>query len=501
MDLTAATPEASPSWTALRSPALFWGVLALVSLLALATRFYKLAEPSFWEDELFTVKWSQRLTDGKFGNRWLAYIPSAAGMMAAGVDLPEVEDDHTWTWRAAGINEWNARSSTALIGFLSIPLLAIASRRILSPRAVILLAILLTLSTWHLWMSQVARFYMQQFLFYNLALVVYYDASERKRIPGLVAAAVLLVLAYMSQLTSVLLLGVVAADYAISLLRRQPVFRLPPIVLVGLAILGAVGAAGLVWWFWGTYNPNKFTGSPQPPKVFTLGYLLMVGLPTVAAAALAWWWLLPRQPRLAIYLGLSIVVPPAVFLVLGALGFDVHVRYTFVALYAWMALAAIGLDAAFDFVESRAGWVLASAPAAMLMSSLLFNDYVYFTTGEGYRPRWREAFAYVERHRRPGEAVWGDFVAALQGRYYLGEENVQWFSKTPTVEELRAMSGPAWIVFRATEPAAGRRSGELDEVADLRAYFNTQNVQPFHSLHVYYLDPAKLGQAPEATNP
>ena len=39
------------------------------------------------------------------------------------------------------------------------------------------LCLLLALSPWHLWMSQVSRFYMQLFLLYNLALLLYYQAT------------------------------------------------------------------------------------------------------------------------------------------------------------------------------------------------------------------------------------------------------------------------------------------------------------------------------------
>ena len=186
--------------------------------------------------------------------------------------------------------------------------------------------------------------------------------------------------------------------------------------------------------------------------------------------------------------------------VLGWVGYDVHVRYTFVALFAWLALAALALDELVEAIEPRLGRALAWAPLAVLVAGLLFNAYVYFGPGSGYRARWRDALAYVEAHRQPGQAVAGDYVARLLTRYYLREADVAEIPTRLKAEDLAKLTQPTWIVFRATEPAAGARSEILDRHADLRAYFNVQNVQPFHAVHVYFYDPASAAAmaAPKA---
>ncbi|NJR43602.1 MAG: hypothetical protein HC767_14075 [Akkermansiaceae bacterium] len=66
-------------------------------------------------------------------------------------------------------------------------------------------AFLLAVSTWHLHMSQTGRFYVQQMLFFNMAMLLYVHARLIGSVPRLVAALACLFLAFMSQPPAILL--------------------------------------------------------------------------------------------------------------------------------------------------------------------------------------------------------------------------------------------------------------------------------------------------------
>ena len=93
----------------------------------------------------------------------------------------------------------------------------------------------------------------------------------------------------------------------------------------------------------------------------TMGMVYLIGVPMVVIAALGFWALLQRNERLAILLAAASVVPLAVFIGLNLLGKDTHVRYTFVALFAWLTLAAIGIEATVAALRSRWGTVVGLA--------------------------------------------------------------------------------------------------------------------------------------------
>ena len=115
----------------------------------------------------------------------------------------------------------------------------------------------------------------------------------------------------------------------------------------------------------------------------------MVGVPMVAMAALGVW--APsrrRHERLAILLVASALLPLAIFAVFNTLGKDAHTRYTFVALFAWLALPAVGIEL---MVEEPVGCAGAprplGCPSASLLSTYAVADYMYMTGGAGYRGR------------------------------------------------------------------------------------------------------------------
>ena len=80
-------------------------LLAIITLMAFALRFYKLGEWSFWGDEMYTLRDSQAVFDLDILRGRITNI--ATYFVLAGLET----------------NEWSARLFPALVGVASIPLL------------------------------------------------------------------------------------------------------------------------------------------------------------------------------------------------------------------------------------------------------------------------------------------------------------------------------------------------------------------------------------------
>lgn len=461
---------------------------------ALLLRFYNLDQWGLWDDELYSVQHAAELATGLVDYRVLAWLPHLIGFELAGIDMASVGPKDFWAWQAAGLSEWTMRAPVALLGALTILVLGLMSQPTFGRRRTLWLCLLLALSPWHLWMSQVARFYMQLFLFYNLALLLYYRATTEGHLGRAAASMVCVVLAFYTTPIALMILGVFGIDIAASWGRRRPTGMRPAFWALGVAAL-ALCALGVLSKL--AVRPQEyaaFMGTEQSIPVMTMGMVYLIGPPMVVMAALGFWALLQRNERLAVLLAAAAVVPLAVFVAFNLLGKDTHVRYTFVALFAWLALAAFGIELMVAALRPRVGVVAAGLPALALVSTFVLSDYIYMTGGAGYRGLWRQAAAYIEAHRRPGELVGGDWAAHRMAQYYLGDPDAvllpHGFSEHDVLE---LAPRPAWILLQAHHPSAGNRSDQLTAAGTLQAYFANRIAQPYHAINVYYHAP------PEAT--
>ncbi len=473
---------------------LFGLCLLLITILAGGMRLYNLSEYSFWEDELYTVRSASSQGNWQLSKQF-GFIPTTLGLWADGVELSEITWDNVDQWQALGVRPFGARIGSCLIGILTIPLLGLAGRRLLGDRATLIAALLLTVSPWHLFWSQAARFYTLQFLFYNLALIWYLRTCRERSNKLAVLAGLALLLAYLSQPPALLISLVLAADVILCLIRRDPI-RLRPIgwiagiaavvICIGLHLYDSAHSAG-DWEAWGKLQGHSW-------KVLAASTVFRNGPVIVTLAVLSAIGLARTQTRLTLYLIAGATLP---VIALMALSFTkqygyVHERYSFIVHYAWLALAALGLAAAWDAgSKQRYGAALAGATTAAIVVSMLWTDLAYYTHGHGNRRRWNEAFAYVAQHQKPGEDV-----ATLSSqstpiaRYYLQTSDVMPYADFPTSpEKLDALTKPTWLVLPAVSATRGEMFPWLNDRADLKRYYDLRILQPFASIRVYYHAP------------
>jgi hypothetical protein len=459
---------------------------------ALLLRFHNLEEWGLWVDELFSVQHAAELAAGRINSRFFAYLPTVIALELSGVDMLSVDPRGIWTWRAAGITEWNMRAHVALLGAISILMLGLLGVRTFGTRASVLLCLLMALSPWHLWMSQSSRFYVQLFLLYNLALLLYYQAMEGRAVRRALVAMGCMWLACCTTPIALMIVTIFGVDVGTNWLRSPNLRMHPSFWAVGAASLAACVAAILVLLTGGIHRYFTFAGTPQPIAVMTMGTAYLVGTSMVVMAAFGFWAMLhSERRRLAILLLTSALLPLVIFAAFKLAGKDAHLRYLFVTLFPWLALAVVGIERIATTMQERWGAVASWLPAVALLSEFVVSDYVYMTGGAGYRGQWRQAMAYLEEHRRPGELVAGDLVGQKMAMYYLEESDAVLLPREGVSQSAmrELVPGPAWIVISVYEPSAGDRTRSFEAAGQLRAYFANRIAEPNHTINVYYYTP------------
>jgi len=464
----------------------FWLCLVMVTTLAAGLRIHNLDRASFWVDELNTVRGVADLS-GMHKSKVFGYVPTALGLWAYGVNPSDIPIEAPEKWQSMGINEWTCRLPSALIGILTIPLLGLACCRLLGPRVASILMLLLAVAPWHIYWSQASRFYTQQFLFYNICLIWYFIATRDASRMRMAWSLAVLLLAFLSQPPALVIAAVFALDWLWGLVRRQPV-RWGVFGWVGAIVTLVICAAVLSLDV--SRNPSQwsqFAGDHyNTVRTMILGTVFMVGPAVVMFGLVSVWGRLRRGDRLVTFLLLAAVTPPIVYAIVSIRSY-VGLRYAFVCVFGWLALAAIGIDRTYAVLRQRLGVVTATVPGALVLVSMAWTNYGYYTSGVGYHTRWRDAFAYVAAHRQPGDKV--ACPKPMVGRYYLQDAAVQVMPHSR--DQLVALDSPTWLVDETDDVIRGKVHSWMNDVTELKAYFDVRVVQPHSSVKVFRFDPAR----------
>ncbi len=471
-------------------PQTFWLALLGITGLGIAMRLLWLDRPSFWIDELYTVMHTTRFGDGNLTKQF-GYIPTLLSLALGGA-LPErALSENPEQWSALGVTHTLVRLPSVVIGSLTILLLGWLARGLVGARVALWFAVFLAVAVWHLHMSQTGRFYVQQLLFYNLGLLLYFRATTLGSLPRLALGMLMLFLGFMSQPPALVLGGVIFVDWLLQARFKNPKRLTIPAVFAGSAAAAACAAVLVYDVSQRTDEWTQFAGqTSQRWDIIVMGVVWLVGPAAMLVALIGWLRLLQHDGRLALYLGVAAVLPVFAMAVLGATGQFVHVRYTFIALPAWLLLAACGAvrgprdhDA-----PDLAADLRAAAPGLLVVVASLLQCLAYYTGGGGYRPLWQKAYAYIDARRAEGDLVAGDEHAYWQARYYLADASPVRVMGTELWDLLATTDRRVWIVDKGGVGGVSRWP-TLQDRADLRMYFDAQVLQPFSTIRVYVYDP------------
>lgn len=363
-------------------------MLALVVLLAAFLRFYKLGEWSFWGDEFFTV-------GGREDGFNYTLIRSSLSMSLIQFVVGQF-----------GITEWYARLVPALLGVVSIPVLYWLTKKMFNPEVGLAAALLLAVSTWHVYWSQNARFYVPLLLFYTAALIFFHLGLEQDRLWYFVATIFFLGLATKERLLALFFVPVVVSYVAILWLipfERPAGLRWRNLLVFFAPLLGS----GL--FFAGPYLQNlsawmKGFGNVNNNPVWLLVVVIYyVGLPTVIAAGLGAVYFLAKKDRGVLLLSLGAVVPLIILMGLALFHYTAS-RYVFMTLTSWVILAAL---AAVELIRQSRGQhkILAASLLLLLVAGSLGENVLYYRYQNGNRDNWKDAFELVKAEKQAGDLV------------------------------------------------------------------------------------------------
>lgn len=464
-------------------PAYQFALLAAITLLAAALRFYQLGQWSLWIDEIFTISRAQ--THFSDLSALLRNLPTTLW-------LPFSMIFTEWSLKAFGTTEWSARLASALIGIFSIPILFFPARKTMGSGAALILALLLAVSPWHLFWSQNARFYTALMLFYSLAAFAFFFAIEHNRPKYLLLFYVLLYFAASERLIAIFILPVILVYLAaLSLLRIEKppglhrhsllVLFAPMILMVLFDVVRYTITGSSITLF----AIDAFAGQQfeDPARLF-VAIIFNIGLPVIALALVGGLYLLLKKSRLGLFFLLSAMLPLVLLVLLNPIMFTKD-RYVFMTLPCWLILAAITIK---ELVRQTQGLgkLLALAVIVMLVAEAAGNNLLYYRVNDGNRRDWRAAFEMIKERAVDGDvfvAWWPEFSP-----YYLGQEIVPW--KDVKVETVLRSGKRYWFVVDS-ETVWGNmplkvwleQNGDLIDILYLRL-----PEDDFH-LRIYLYDP------------
>jgi mannosyltransferase len=487
------------SVTADRRPAPVAIVLLVgLILLAIALRFYRLGAWGFESTEMFTLRDSIHLRPNN--PRPLVYLLN-----------------YYLVRPLTPLDEFGLRLLPALFGVLATPLFYLVSRRLVGARAALFGTAMLTVSSFHVYYSQYARYWTLVFLLSAVyPYAIYLGLRERNR-GALAVGLVTGVLAVMAHPVAVLLVGGLflwlLASYVrldqLSLLWQQKAVRWATLVVVVVGVAIAVRYIPVLR-NWISERDTGKGGSfllhiPSTPGVkqltLLLGFVDMVTIPVVLAGVVGIYLLWQRDRPLARLLTCLWIFPVA-FIFLLSFRTAVSTVYMIAATPVFFIGTGVFLDRLADVDWNlRPRWLLAATVMAIMIAHdvpTLISQY-----RDGRRWDFRGAAQWLEAQRAPGDVIYSDQSQVLQ--HYLPGAEVQRLRGDveplmETARQLREAGGgrALWVVmpgpshaFR-TNPNLGTLKGWLYQNCQLRNTIGVGRLDFRQNLLQIYRCPSQL---------
>lgn len=459
-------------------------LVAAVSLLGAALRFYKLGDWSFWVDELYTIGRAQAHTN------WAALLdlwwrPSPSVWLTG------------WAISVLGVSEASARLVPAVVGSLSVPILYFPMRRMWGSSTAKIAMLLIAISPWHIFWSQNARFYTSLMLLYALAAFALFFAFEEDRPAYIGAFYVLLWLAVGERFLALFLVLVVGLYVLLLAILPMPkprgwkprtfAFLLAPGLLAAAGDLAAYAITGDSY-LAGALELAYSTPIDDPLR---LGVLVAfhLGLPVVTLALIAGIDQLRAWSRPGLFTVVGAIVPVALLLAANPFLFTVD-RYVFVTLPSWIMLAAVGVVGLHRLI-AREGKLLATGVLMVMVADAMGAHLLYYQVNQGNRPDWRGAFQAVEARWQPGDQLVS--TRAEIGRFYTGRGVTQLVDFDPATA---GSTTRYWFVLDSEGFWHASKNGFWVEQHATLVDFRYLRVWENINLRTFLLDPASPRKLP-----
>lgn len=427
--------------------AAWWGALTGLVVLAGVTRIFRLTAWGLAGDELFTWFDSLNFRPTLFGRPLLYAL------------------NHYLVRPLLSLDAFGLRFLPATFGIVSVPVIALVARRLVSDRAALLAALLVVFSAWHLNLSQQARYYTLVYLIASVTPAALW-IGLRDRSKGWIGAGLVLGgVGFFAHPTTILPIGgFLLWWFGHGVLRTDGRRR-------RVAIIGSValGVAGLLL---GVQLLRQWTALGQEWGIggasLLISYVTRLGTGPAAASVggVILLWLSGRR-SLATFLVAVVLGPVALLAVLGRV---VSVRTAY--LFATAPYALLGAGVFLDRVMARfEASVERYLVGAVLTGTVIATVLPWYVSHylDGGNPDVRGAAAYVAERYEPEDAVVAE--QPLTVRYYEPQLGAVALHRNPSRLDsiwrragARTPPGDLWIlpVVRSQGGFGLRRLGEAE---------------------------------------
>jgi 4-amino-4-deoxy-L-arabinose transferase-like glycosyltransferase len=325
-------------------------VLAILTVIAAALRFYKLGEWNFWIEEYHTLHHTAATNSVEsvlLAHRPVFYLLSKPILLFLGV------------------NEWSTRLLPALFGIVAMPIFFGITRKPFGGVVALLAILFLVISPWHIYWSQNARFYTLLLLLYSVSAFAFYWGVENDNFHAILIALVLLALAGGTHGLAILLLPIFVLYFLLlkilpfekpTGLRWKNLLPFLLLPLIGYLILdsyrflqGSLPLLVEVYLQFFNESTATFVGLGNPYILLT-AVVSHTGTPIALLAVLGSLLLLRKQSRTGLFLTLVAFTPLVVIMALTPIA-STSDRYVFMTLFFWMLLAAIAIEEMYKLAQ------------------------------------------------------------------------------------------------------------------------------------------------------
>jgi hypothetical protein len=423
-------------------------LLAGLTILALVLRAWRLGVWNLEGDEIFTLRDS--INEPRLNNpRPLLYFLN-----------------YYLVRPFTPLDELGLRILPALFGVLAIPVIYLVGRRLIGTRAALFSALFLTVSGFHVYHSQSARYWSLVFLLSAVYPFAIYLGIRDRNPRTLALGFVTGVLAVLAHPASILLVGGLGLWLLIASLQSRrltglwshPSARWAVSIGVVLALVIASRFIPMLHAWMNAHTgrrlPDHLLRLPGGRGITQIGIALSfvegLTITLVLVAAVGIWLLWQRQDRSLALLFTCLLAFPPTFILLLSFWTAVSTTYLLPTAPVFFLGAGVLMDrlAAVDW-ELRPRWVIPTTVAMVIIATgvpTLISQY-----RDGRRNDFRGVARWLETRVRPGDVIFSDQFLVLS--HYLGGSVVERLiaDTTPlakTAGQLHAAgsTGTLWIV-------------------------------------------------------
>lgn len=359
-------------------------IICCLTLLALVSRGYGIWEWSIMGDEYFSVAFADE--------RSKSFInPAYYVLVSTSIEL-------------FGLTAWSARLPSALLGVLSVPVFHVTCRHVTDRKTALVGSLFIIFSSWHLYFSQLSRFYSGVFLFGVLSYFLYYKALKKDSYVLLAGAFLSNVLGILFHATFIMV-PAACAVYSASVLfwmKTKDQFLSDRVAKVHLLVCAIGILASLPFFLEIAVSWSSNGGALGVDPLRTLfDFTEAANIVLITGAVFGCLLMLRRDFPKAIFFAVGIGIPLLGLVVGSVLLPAVRAKYVFYTLPMIITLASF-LCAEISLLLPRHR--IARYVVAFLIIVSMVPDFISHYTGH-MSLNVREPISYIERRYEPGDKI------------------------------------------------------------------------------------------------